>query len=230
MSGVSLSAKLKADDLEARLRSLQPKVAQAILKRSMRAALGPMRDQLRSAWKSAPYRGRAPHRQAIARATVIDVRRQGPASTGTIVGKAGVSYKGGALQRIWHLLEHGFKHYAKGAKGAYQNLSKQTRVEKAQYQAFMANARKGIFSTKGIDFRQRGQLLKQTAAAAREQFPGYVASQQSRRAQRKQASSTRVPGAWRSKAIVSALLASTVAQFRDQALRAADIALKGGTP
>ena len=72
MSGVSLSAKLKADDLEARLRSLQPKVAQAILKRSMRAALGPMRDQLRSAWKSAPYRGRAPHRQAIARATVID--------------------------------------------------------------------------------------------------------------------------------------------------------------
>ena len=34
----------------------------------------------------------------------------------------------------------------------------------------MANARKGIFSTKGIDFRQRGQLLKQTAAAARERW------------------------------------------------------------
>ena len=230
MSGVTLNAKLKSGELEARLKALQPKVAQALLKRTMRSALAPMRDQLRSAWKSAPYRGRPPHRLAIARATIIDVRRQGPASSGTVVGRVGVSYKGGTLQRIWHLLEHGFKHYAKGAKGAYQNLSKQTRGEKEQYKAFLGSARKAIFNAKGIDPRQRGQLMKQTAAAAREQFPGYVAARTERRGQRKQASATNIRGSWRSKSIVNGFLASTVERFRAEALRAADIALRGGTP
>ena len=229
-TGATMSASLRSDDLRRKLEGLEPKVRQAILKRSMRAALAPMRDQLRSTWSAAKYRGKDPHRQAIARNTVIDVRRSGPAGSMQVVGRVGVTYKGGTLQRIWHLLEHGFKHYAKGAKGAYQNLSKPQRDERTEYRAFMANARKGIFKAKGITPRQRGQLMKQSAEAAREQFPGYVAARTERRAQRKQATASRIRGSWRSKAVVQALLGAAVSRMRAEALRAADVALKGGTP
>ena len=230
-----MQSQLHANELRAALKQLPPKVQQAIMKKAMRKALTPTRDTLRTAWRAAPYKGKPPHRQAIARMTNIDVRRKGAGPSAPIMGRVGVDYTGrkGMLQRVWHLLEGGFKRYHKGAKGAYQNYSAAGRDEKQAYKTYLSAQRKAVMSKTGLKPAQRGALLKAAAADARKQYPAYVGERTSRAQARSRSISAKnssMPGAWRSKAIGKAMLASAMQTLRREALAAAGKALKGGTP
>jgi hypothetical protein len=111
------------------LAALPSSLSQRVRKKGMRTALRPVREDLRRIWRSANFRGKPTHRRAIADATKIDVRRRGSGSAAVIVGEAGVVYgkKGGARakgrQRIWHLLEDGFRHVASNRRIPGRKLS-----------------------------------------------------------------------------------------------------------
>ena len=125
---VTMKTQFRDGNVRAALARLGPKVAQNVMKRSMRKALDPVRVALRQTWVAAGYKGKPLHRRAIDKATRIDVRRAGGGVHAGITGRVGVMYgKGGGTgaggrQKIWHLLEAGFRHYAKGSK-AYANFS-----------------------------------------------------------------------------------------------------------
>jgi len=100
-------------ELRDTLAKLPQRMVTNVRKRGMRKPLTKVRADLRALWRKAKFRGKAPHRKAIAAATRIDIRR---VKGNSIRGIVGVQYgkKGGARasgrQRIYHLLESGFKH------------------------------------------------------------------------------------------------------------------------
>lgn len=110
-----MSLRLTVQDAELRrvLERLPKQIVTNVRKRGMRKPLMKVRDDLRRLWRKAKFRGKAPHRRAIASATRIDIRR---VKNNNIRGIVGVQYgkKGGARaqgrQRVYHLLESGFKH------------------------------------------------------------------------------------------------------------------------
>jgi hypothetical protein len=124
--------KFTADSSSAQavLNGLPRALSESIRKKAIRAALQPYVKTLRQKWQSAPYRGKAPHRKAIAAATQLSsTKRIGSGDTATIRASLGVQYgrKGGAKargrQRVYHLLEQGFRHVASGKSIAGANRS-----------------------------------------------------------------------------------------------------------
>jgi hypothetical protein len=126
--------KFTADSSSAQavLNGLPRALSESIRKKAIRAALQPYVKTLRQKWQSSPYRGKAPHRKAIAAATQLSSpKRIGSGDTATIRAALGVQYgrKGGAKargrQRIYHLLEQGFKHVGSGRSipGANRSLA-----------------------------------------------------------------------------------------------------------
>jgi len=109
---------IKVEDAALRkaLGALAPRVNEAVRKKGARAAMSPFLKQLRSLWRAASFRGKPTHRRAISSATRIDIRRRGSGSLAPLRIQMGVQYgkKGGASargrQRVWHLLENGFRH------------------------------------------------------------------------------------------------------------------------
>jgi hypothetical protein len=182
----------KIDDAEVRkvLSSLPRNVAQRVQKKGMRTALQPVRNDLRQLWRNAQFRGKTPHRKAIASATKIDVRRQGSGPRAVIAGEVGVVYgrKGGAgakgRQKVWHLLEHGFRHFG-GSGGIYLGRSGAAQAEAGSRRTFIKTERDRVMQQfKGNSFevrKQRGQAMKAVFAAARERFQAYAADAQERR-------------------------------------------------
>ena len=115
---------------QAVLNGLPRALSESIRKKAIRAALQPYVKTLRQKWQSSPYRGKAPHRKAIAAATQLSSpKRIGSGDTATIRAALGVQYgrKGGAKargrQRVYHLLEQGFRHVASGRSIAGANRS-----------------------------------------------------------------------------------------------------------
>lgn len=116
---MSSIVKIHLDDAKLRrvLADLSPKLNEQVRKKGARAALGPFLKTLRGLWTSAAFRGKPTHRRAIASATRVDIRRKGSGPSVPLQIRMGVQYgrkAGGARakgrQRIWHLLENGFKH------------------------------------------------------------------------------------------------------------------------
>ncbi len=114
--------KFTLDDKNVRktLAALPPKLNERVRKRAIRSVLNPARNSLRALWKAAPYKGKPLHRRAIASATRVDIRRNGAGPSAPLVFALGVQYgrKGGSRakgrQRVWHLLENGFRHRQAG--------------------------------------------------------------------------------------------------------------------
>jgi hypothetical protein len=110
---VNFSYTVNDAELRATLAKLPTRLLTNVRKRGIRKPLTKVRADLRALWRKAKFRGKAPHRKAIAAATRIDIRR---VRGNAIRGKVGVEYgrKGGArargMQRIYHLLESGFRH------------------------------------------------------------------------------------------------------------------------
>lgn len=182
----------KVDDLQVRqaLERLSKGTAQRVQKKAMRRALGPVRDDLRSIWRNAMFRGKTPHRKAIASATKIDVRRHGSGARAVIAGEVGVVYgrKGGVgakgRQKIWHLLEHGFRHYGT-ASALYERRSLAAQQEAGARRDFIKTERDRVmkeFKGNSFEARQaRGQAMRAVFAQARDTFRAYAADAKSRR-------------------------------------------------
>ncbi len=123
--------KVTVDDkaLRETLARLPERLNERARKNGARRALAPYVKQIAAIWAAAPYEGKPVHRKAIAAATKLDVRRVGSGPTAPLRARIGVQYgrKGGARakgrQRVWHLLEAGFRHKAAGRKipGAFRS-------------------------------------------------------------------------------------------------------------
>ena len=114
------------------LAKLPERLNERARKNGIRRAMAPHVRALKAVSTSAPGRGRKLHRKAIAAATKFDVRRGGAGPSAPLVVRLGVQYgsKGGARakgrQRVFHLLEGGFRHYGKSKR--YTNKGKTGRV------------------------------------------------------------------------------------------------------
>lgn len=115
--------KITVNDRELRrtLERLPERLNERARKNGARRALAPYVKQIAAIWAAAPYEGKPVHRKAIAAATKLDVRRVGSGPTAPLRARIGVQYgrKGGARakgrQRVYHLLELGFRHYGRGS-------------------------------------------------------------------------------------------------------------------
>ena len=226
---IILKTQFRDGNVRAALARLGPKVAQNVIKRSMRKALDPIRAALRETWLAAGYKGKPLHRRAIDKATRIDVRRAGGGVNAGITGRVGVMYgKGGGVgaggrQKIWHLLEAGFRHYAKGSK-AYANFSKDAKAEQVNYKAIIAAKRPAALTGPRSE---RSGKLRAVFAAARDAAPTFVAERSGRTEQRKTATTKQIAGAWRSRAIATRMIPDATKNLRDYILQAAKEALNG---
>ena len=123
--------KVTVDDkaLRETLARLPDRLNERARKNGARRALAPFAKSLGRIWASSRYRGKATHRKAIQAAAQMDVRRLGGGPLAPLRSQVGIRYgsKGGARakgrQRVWHLLEAGFRHKAAGRKipGAFRS-------------------------------------------------------------------------------------------------------------
>ncbi len=103
------------------LRRLSPALNEAVRKKAIRKAARPFVATLKALWVSAPYKGKNPHRRAIAAATKVSSPKRlasGPgapirAELGVVLGKKGGARAGG-MQYVYPWLENGFNHKASG--------------------------------------------------------------------------------------------------------------------
>jgi hypothetical protein len=212
------NVKVYVDDKEVRktLGMLSVSLGERVRKKGARKALGTVRNKLQALWLSAMYRGKSPHRKAIAKATKVDVRRNGKTPGSPIIAEVGVVYgaKGGkgakGRQRIWHLLEHGFRSH--GSSNVYSNAPTNLREAVRERRSWIQAKRKEIFATiKGGKFeakRARSKAMKEMYAAAREQWADVATYQGQKREtieRSKAAGSGRlIPGSKRSTRFIAA--------------------------
>ncbi len=104
-------------DVMRTLRALPPKLNEQVRKKSIRAAAKPYIAKLKAAWRAERFGGKGKVRRAIASTTKLDgPKRRGGGNLAPLTFGIGVDYAGKSgkgRQRIWHLLESGFRH--KGA-------------------------------------------------------------------------------------------------------------------
>jgi len=85
-----------------------------IERRAVRKATKPYIQKLIKEWRTAKYKGKKLHRRAIANSIKLDgPRRAGSGKMATQRFAIGVDYagkRGKGLQKVWHLLESGFRH------------------------------------------------------------------------------------------------------------------------
>ena len=114
-----LRIRVQGESVRQALAKLPPRLNENVRKRAARRVLSPYVKELAGRWLRASFRGpSAKHRLAISAATELDVRRAGSGPSAPIRARIGVRYgkraKAAALargrQRIFHLLENGFRH------------------------------------------------------------------------------------------------------------------------
>lgn len=137
-----ISIKLKDREVRAMLAKLPPKVNERIRKRTAREVVKPFVAKLKAAWIGAAFRGKAPHRRAIASAIRTDIRRVGGGPTAPIRTRVGVEYgrkaaRAKGRQRIFHFLEDGFRH--KAAKKRISGRFVSFRLARANLALLMRN-------------------------------------------------------------------------------------------
>jgi len=135
--------KVTVDTKEVRdtLRRLSPRLNESVRKKAIRKAAKPFTAALKALWVSAPYKGKNPHRKAIAAATKLNSpKRMGGEGApirvelGVVLGKKGGARAKG-MQYVYPWLENGFKHKASGKfiPGSHRSLA----WSKANVSAFM---------------------------------------------------------------------------------------------
>lgn len=233
-----MSMRITVQDAEVRrvLQQLPKQIATNVRKRGMRKPLMKVRDDLRRLWGKAKFRGKAPHRRAIASATRIDIRR---VQNGRIRGSVGVMYGGAGgkaakgRQRIWHLLEDGFRHASRGSSDAYSNISQGLRGQRDARHAYVKKARKEIFERiKGRNFQaktERRKAMQAMYASARERYAELASYTDKRRGRIAKAMSMakRIRGRGISRGYVAANGARVFREISQSILREARAALKG---
>lgn len=225
---------VRVDDAEVRraLKALPEKARQSAQRKGMRAALTPVRDALRSAWSAQPRRRTGKHTEAIVKATVTDARR---GRGGTVVGKVGVNYKLGGTrskQRIWHLLEAGFRHF--GSSKAYAPRSRTVRAQAEARQKLYREAFNAAVKTNPGRSRNAKQAqwaaLRAVTARAKQLFPELAATETQRRTGNKirRAFAGRVAGLGISRRIGRAMLNQAMRDMAGHTLAAIKAGLRKG--
>lgn len=187
MTSTRLSLTLDSKELRKILEALPKNVSEAVRKRVGRRVAKPFADNLAGKWLTAKFRGPdAKHRMAIAAATEVDVRRVGASADSVIRTRIGVRYGSGAKaagfakgrQKVWHLLEAGFRHYGKGS-AAYRSAGPEIQAQAKARRAFVrAEADKLWQQIPGRGRRDRtarADGFRRIYAAAREAFPQWSA-------------------------------------------------------
>lgn len=114
--------RFSVDDSEVRkvLGQLAPRIGETLRKAGIRAGTRPYVRSLQQVWRSARYEGRGATRKAIAATIKLDgPKRRGAGPAAPLSFQIGVDYgakRGGGRQRVWHLLEHGFRHVRAGRR------------------------------------------------------------------------------------------------------------------
>jgi len=102
------------------LRSLSPKLNEQIRRKAIRAAARPYINELKAAWRAAPFNGDGSTRKAISATTRLNgPKRRGSGPGAPLWFEIGVDYagkRGKERQKVWHLMEHGFQHNASGSR------------------------------------------------------------------------------------------------------------------
>lgn len=127
MSGV----RFRIEDAEVRrtMNRLPARVNETLRKTGIRGASRAFVRELQSTWRSAHYNGKGLTRKAIAQATRLDgPKRRGAGPGAPLMFQIGVDYaakRGKGRQRVWHLLESGFRHKAarKRIAGSFRSAS-----------------------------------------------------------------------------------------------------------
>lgn len=114
------------------LRRLSPRLNEAVRKKAIRKAAKPFTAALKALWISAPYRGKNPHRRAIAAATKISSPKRTiggesapiKSELGVVLGQKGGTRAGG-MQYVYPWLENGFNNKSAGKfiPGSHRSLT-----------------------------------------------------------------------------------------------------------
>lgn len=100
------------------LRSLSPKLNEQVRRKAIRSATRPYINELKSAWRAAQFNGDGSTRKAISATTKLaGPKRRGSGPGAPLWFEIGVDYagkRGKERQKVWHLMEHGFRHKASG--------------------------------------------------------------------------------------------------------------------
>lgn len=234
-----LTATFKDKAVQDALAKLPARLAVNAQKRALRAALQPVQRELRSAWLGASFKGKAPHRKAIAAAHRIDVRRVAGSDSAVTRARLGVDYAGlggGASrtnrQKIWHLLEFGFRHYSKGS-GAYRGATGAARQQATERKAWLRTKRDELRKTiKGRSFKARvawRQAQKQLHHDSGTRFAGWWKADQAKKATMvtvRAGASRRIAGRGISTTVVARMLDATTRLCAQLTLREAAVEMR----
>jgi hypothetical protein len=179
MSVPVIKMTLESKELMATLNQLPERLNERARKTGARRALAPFVKDLAKLWKSSMYRGKKTHRQAIASATQMDVRRTGAGPSAQLRAQIGIRYgaKGGARakgrQRIYHILESGFRHFG-GGSSFYASAPQSLASQRDARRAFVKEQRDAIWKANPGNTRQakqaRSSAMYAMYAEARSQF------------------------------------------------------------
>lgn len=233
---------IKIDDRELRetLAKLPAQLNERARKTGARKALRPYVVSLGNIWRSARYRGKATHRMAIQAATQLDVRRLGGGPLAPIRTQIGIRYgsKGGARakgrQRVYHLLELGFRHYGKGSN-FYSNVPPHLLNQRDARKTFVKVQRDQIWKENPGNSQQarkaRSEAMYAMYGEARERFKELSEYTYAKKSAMKAAggSARTIPGALRSYRWASRVLPSAMAALTAETLAQAR-KLLGGRP
>jgi hypothetical protein len=193
MSSLRLDIRVDSEELRKTLEALPRNVSEAVRKRVSRRVTKPYVADLAAAWLRTQFKGPdAKHRIAIAAAMESDVRRQGSGDSATIRTRIGVKYGTGAKaasvakgrQKVWHLLEYGFRHYGSGS-AAYVSAGPELLAQQKQQRAFVRTQADALWKQipgRGRrDKQARREGFQRIFAAARAAFPELTQYKQGRK-------------------------------------------------
>lgn len=116
------AVKFQVDDAHVRrvLAAMPARVGETVRKKGIRKGTNPFTKALASLWRKAAYRGKATHRRAIGQATRLEgPRRVGAGAGAPLRFTIGIDYaakRARRRQRVYHLLESGFRHVGAGRR------------------------------------------------------------------------------------------------------------------
>jgi hypothetical protein len=140
-------------DMAKVLENLSAKVRNKILRKAMREATKPTVQLLAVAWLRHPY-----HRKGNTGARIGNSQRATfRTEDGSVICKIGTNYKYDKKSKLWHILEHGWKHYAPGSGSrAYgRKASRDVREYREKRRVFMQDAWKQMRSQGLSRYRAR---------------------------------------------------------------------------
>lgn len=140
---------------------------QQLYLQAARAAAGPVRNELRKAWRAAKRRRSRVVRKIAAAQEIRVYRGQRGAQRGAASVAVGTNYKRGGSVKIWHLIERGFQHYGGGSNSVYKPKDRRAVDTQAREDAWAQSAHDAQLNTEVSNNTQSTKYGKQRLMQAR---------------------------------------------------------------